>query len=63
MAEMVKKLDDAALGKVKALESHLGCCVVALEPAPRPAKLTDAQLVELRAMEKELKAVLVAYSC
>ncbi len=63
MTEMVKKLDDTGLKKLKGLESPRGCCVVALEPAPRPAKLTDAQLVELRAMEKELKAVLVAYNC
>jgi len=63
MAEMVKKLDDGGLQKLQALEGQLGCCVVAFEPAPRPARLTDAQLTELRAMEKELKALLVAYSC
>jgi hypothetical protein len=59
---MVKKLDDAGLQKLKALESQLGCNVVAFEPPPRPARLTDAQLVEIRALEKDLKAVLVAYS-
>jgi hypothetical protein len=62
VAETVKRLDEASLKKLKALEGQLGCCVVAFEPPPRPARLTDAQLVELRAMEKELKAVLVAYS-
>ncbi len=62
MADAVKKLDDAALKKLKALEGQLGCNVVAFEPPPRPARLSDEQLVELRSVEKELKAVLVAYS-
>ena len=62
MAETLKKLDNTGLEKLKALEGQLGCNVLAFEPPPRPARLTDAQLVEIRALEKELKAILVAYS-
>ncbi len=59
----VKTLDDAGLKKLQDLEKKLGCCVVALEEQPQPAKLSKTQLAELQAAEKETGSVLVAYRC
>lgn len=63
MVQPIKKLDDASLNKLWALENKLGCCIVALEQQPRPMQLSGAQLKELQAMEKEIGAILVAYRC
>ncbi len=58
-----KDLNGPQLAMVQTLEKKLGCCVVALEPQPTVADLTSAQLNELKSLEKEMKAVLVAYAC
>jgi hypothetical protein len=63
MVNQIKKLNDSALGRVQALESRLGCCVVALENQAAPAGLSDSQVGELQKLEKEIGAVLVAYNC
>ena len=62
VAQQVKELDNARLAKVQALESKLGCCVVALQQPPI-ARLSQTQLQELQAMEKELSVTLIAYAC
>jgi hypothetical protein len=43
MAHHIKKLDDAGLSKLQALERKLGCCIVALERQPWPATLSKTQ--------------------
>ena len=59
----IKGLDDAGLNKLQALESKLGCCIVALGRRPQPAPLSEAQLQELEAVEREMDTILVAYTC
>lgn len=63
MSQQVKKLDDAGLRKLQALETKLGCCIVALERQTRPVTLSQTQLEELQAMEREMDTILVAYKC
>ena len=63
MVYSIKKLDQAGLDKVKALESKLGGCILAVEGAPKPATISNVQLTELQATEKEMGAVLIAYQC
>ncbi len=62
-AEMMRiaALDKAKLTKVQTLEKKMGCCLVALQPAPRLARLSDAQLEQVQSAEKELGVVLLAY--
>ncbi len=65
MVAQIDTLDNAKLTKVKDLESKLGCCVVALDKSAKPpkvARLSQPQLAELQALEKELGKTLVAYS-
>lgn len=54
-------LDQEKLDRLRALESKLGVTVVALEPDPPYASLTDDQMKELQSAEKVLGTVLVAY--
>jgi len=63
MNEQVKTLDEPGLARLQALEGKLGVCVVAWERQTRPASITDHQLNELQAVEKDMGAVLVAYEC
>ncbi len=63
MVSQIKKLDEKDLEKLQDFEKKLGCCVIALEPQPSPAKLSDAQLKDLRTLENDLGVVLVAYKC
>lgn len=59
----IKKLDRARLDKLQTLEKEMGCCLVALEPSPKLAAISDAQLKKIQAMEKKLDAVILAYDC
>jgi hypothetical protein len=63
MAQQIKKLDDAGLKRLQSLETKLGCCIVALEQQIQPAVLSEQQVRELRVVEKEMGATLVAYAC
>ncbi len=63
MVYSVKKLDKAGLNKIKALESKMGVCIVAVENPPKPASISGEQLKELQSVEKEVGAVLIAYQC
>ena len=63
MSHHLKKLDEAALARLKALEGKTGKCVVAFETSPRLADVSEAELEEMRSAEKEMDAVLVAYAC
>lgn len=59
----IKTLDKDNLAKLQALEKELGCCVVAFEPRPEIATISQAQLNQLQNLEKQANAVLVAYKC
>lgn len=63
MAQQIKKLNPDALTKLQALESELGCCIVAYETQSRFANLSEVQLQRLQTLEKEANAVLLAYEC
>ena len=62
MTEEIKKLDKADLAKLSSLEGKLGSWVVALEQQRKLAIISEEQLNELKALEKELHAILLAYS-
>ncbi len=63
MVSQIKNLEENDLKKLRDFEKKIGCCVVALEPQPRPAKLSEAQLKDLKALEGDMDAILVAYKC
>ncbi len=63
MEEKIKKLDNASLARLQALEREIGCGIIAYEPVPKLATLTQPQLQRLQAVERESKAVLLAYEC
>jgi hypothetical protein len=63
MNPQAKELDDANLSKLHDLEKKLGKCVVAWDQKLDPAIISEAELKELQALEKEMNAVLVAYNC
>ena len=57
----VAQLDNNELQRVRELEIELGVTVVALEPDPAFAELSAEQLHKLKAAERELNTVLLAY--
>jgi hypothetical protein len=63
MSPQAKQLDDANLSKLNNLEKKLGKCVVAWDQKLEPADISEAEVKELQALEKDLDAVLVAYNC
>jgi hypothetical protein len=63
MSPQAKQLDEANLSKLNDLEKKLGKCVVAWDQKLDPAVISEAELKELQALEKDLNAVLVAYNC
>jgi len=63
MGPQAKKLDDKDLNKLNDLEKKLGKCVVAWDQKLDPAVISEAEVKELQALEKEMNAILVAYNC
>ncbi len=63
MSPQAKQLDDANLRKLNDLEKKLGKCVVAWDQKLDPAEISEEEVKELQALEKDLDAVLVAYNC
>ena len=59
----LKQLDEAGLTKVKSLEGRINSCVVALEAPTKLADISDEQLEQLKTAEREMGAILLAYSC
>ncbi|MEI6085050.1 MAG: hypothetical protein WCS70_12205 [Verrucomicrobiota bacterium] len=57
----IAKLDDQTIEMITAMEEEFGHSIVALEPYFPPAKLTEAQIQRLEALEHELGVVLLAY--
>ena len=55
------ELEDKTLKKIQQAEQKLGLVLLALEPDPAPAKLTQEQLIQLKKLEEETGKVLVAY--
>lgn len=55
------KLDDDALKEIRALESETRTVLVALEPQPTLATLSEHDLQTIRAAEQRLGVVMVAY--
>lgn len=55
------KLDDAALDELRHLEQEMGTVLVALDPAPSLAHLSEDKLERLRQAEARLGVVMVAY--
>lgn len=62
MTQEIKKLDEADLAKLRSLEGKLGSWVVVLEQQRKLASISEEQLNELKALEKELQAILLAYA-
>ena len=62
MAQEMKKLDEAGFAKLQSLEDKLGSWIVALEQQRKLASISEKQLNELKALEKELQTILLAYS-
>lgn len=56
------QLDREVLQNVQQLESELGVVLVAIEPDPQPATLSDEQLHRIRSLEQQTGKVLLAYS-
>jgi hypothetical protein len=56
------ELDQADLKNVQQLESELGVVLVAIEPDPQPASLSNEQLHRIRTLEQQTGKVLLAYS-
>lgn len=54
-------LDDAALEEVRRLEKEMDTVLVAVDPSPRLADLSDDDLAKLRQAEQRLGVVMVAY--
>ena len=63
MSYSAKRLDRTNMDKVHEAEKKLGYCVVAWEKTPKVASLTESQVTELKDLEKEMGAELVAYDC
>ena len=63
MSYAAKRLDRTNLDRVHEAEKKLGYCVVAWEKTPKVASLSESQVAELKNLEKEMGAVLVAYDC
>lgn len=63
MSPQAKQLDDAKLDKLNNLEKKLGKCVVAWDQKLEPAVISESEVRELQALEKDLDAVLVVYNC
>jgi len=59
----IKALEERDMSRLKMLEGKTGKCLVAFEADPRLADVSQAELEEIQAAEKEMKAVLVAYAC
>ncbi len=59
----VKKLERNELSKVQDLEKKMNCCIIAFDALPKPASLSSAQLDELKGLEKDTGAVMIAYKC
>ena len=55
------ELNPKKLDRLRALESKLDATVIALEPDPPYAYLDEAQVAELKSLEKDLGAILLAY--
>jgi len=62
VAQEMKKLDEAGFAKLQSLEDKLGSWIVALEQQRKLASISEEQLNELKALEKELQTILLAYS-
>ena len=54
-------IDSHTLQNLQQLEDELGVILVAVEPDPAPAHLSDDQLNRLKAAEKAMGKVLLAY--
>ncbi len=63
MMYSAKRLDRTNMEKIQEIEKKLDLCVVAWEKTPQIAQLSDSQLSDLKNLEKEMGAILVAYDC
>lgn len=61
--QYIKKLDEAALIRLQALEKNLESCIVALEKQPQIANLFVAEIRELQSLEQELHNIRLAHKC
>ncbi len=56
------KLDDTTLEEIRNLEKEMDTVLVALDPVPSLADLSQADLEKLRQAEQRLGVVMVAYN-
>ncbi|NLX48570.1 MAG: hypothetical protein GXY82_01590 [Methanospirillum sp.] len=59
--ERPAKLEQAAIEEIQDLETRLGVTLVAYEKVLPYKKLTDDGIAKLKEIEKETRAILVAY--
>ncbi len=55
-------LDQPSLTEIQQLEQELGIVLLAVEPDPLPAQLSEQALKRLQALEQHTGKVLIAYS-
>lgn len=63
MSHHFEKLDEAALAKLRTLETKIGNCVVAVKKQNKLADISAEQLEALQSSENELGVILLAYAC
>jgi hypothetical protein len=55
-------LDQPSLAEIQLLEQELSIILVAVEPDPAPAQLSEQALKRLQALEQQTGTILVAYN-
>lgn len=64
MAQQLKiaNLDETAVARVRELEEALGKHIMAFEPGLEFAKLSEAEMARIEALEKDLSVILLVYT-
>jgi len=58
----VKTLDEKSMAKLQALEEKIGFPLIAFDKEQDHPQLTAEQLQQIRKLEKEIKATIIAYN-
>lgn len=58
----VKSLDEKSMTNLQALEEKIGFPLIAFDKKQDHPQLTDEQLQQIRKLEKEIKATIMAYN-
>ncbi len=55
------QLDESGMQRIQALEQQTGAVVLVMEKVHPLANLTDAQIMKIQELERELGVILIAY--